>query len=117
MIRQLDATAEASGPHVFAVRINAVRQRRIRVHRIPFRVRDDREPPPWKERDGNGYTSDLAVLKIRIFFAEGLDRILQIVLSGKSGPIPGTKPRLGTWDSGARGISRWLQKPDRSFLS
>ncbi len=21
------------------------------VHRIPFRVRDDREPPPWKERD------------------------------------------------------------------
>jgi hypothetical protein len=24
----------------------------IRVHRIPFRVRDDREPPPWKERDG-----------------------------------------------------------------
>jgi hypothetical protein len=24
----------------------------IRVHRIPLRVRDDREPPLWKERDG-----------------------------------------------------------------
>jgi hypothetical protein len=24
----------------------------IRVHRIPSRVRDDREPPLWKERDG-----------------------------------------------------------------
>ena len=35
-----------------AVRFRAVRQRRIRVHRIPLRVRDDREPPLWKERDG-----------------------------------------------------------------
>jgi hypothetical protein len=39
-----------SGPHDFAVRINAVRYRRIRVHRIPPRVRDDREPPlQWDE--------------------------------------------------------------------
>ena len=50
IIRQLDATAEASGPHVFAVRIRAFRQRRIHVHRIPLRVRDDREPPlMWNE--------------------------------------------------------------------
>jgi hypothetical protein len=42
---KLDASVEASGPHDFAVRISAVRQRRIRVHRIPSRVRDDREPP------------------------------------------------------------------------
>jgi hypothetical protein len=32
---ELDASVEASGPHDFAVRISAVRQKRIRVHRIP----------------------------------------------------------------------------------
>jgi len=48
--RQLDASIGASGPHGFAVRINAVRQRRIRVHRIPLHVRDDRERP--SERNG-----------------------------------------------------------------
>jgi hypothetical protein len=41
----LDASVGASGPHDFAVRLCAVRHRRIRVHRIPSRVRDDREPP------------------------------------------------------------------------
>jgi hypothetical protein len=48
--RQLDASVEASGPHDFAVRFGAVRQQHIRVHRIPSRVRDDREPPlVWDE--------------------------------------------------------------------
>jgi hypothetical protein len=42
---QLDASIGASGPHDFAVRISAVRQGRIHVHRIPSRVRDDRETP------------------------------------------------------------------------
>jgi hypothetical protein len=42
---RLDASVEASGPHDFAVRFSAVRYRRIRVYRIPSRVRDDREPP------------------------------------------------------------------------
>jgi hypothetical protein len=45
VFRELDASVGASGPHDFAVRFSAVRQRRIRVHRIPPRVRDDREPP------------------------------------------------------------------------
>ena len=44
---ELDASVEASGPHDFAVRISTVRQRCLRVHRIPPRVRDDREPPLW----------------------------------------------------------------------
>ena len=35
---QLDADLEASGPHDLAVRFRAVRQKRIRVHRIPPRV-------------------------------------------------------------------------------
>jgi len=43
--RELDAGVEASGPHDFAVRFGAVVYSAIRVHRIPPRVRDDREPP------------------------------------------------------------------------
>ena len=42
---RLGASVEASGPHDFAVRLSAARQEHIRVHRIPSRVRDDREPP------------------------------------------------------------------------
>ena len=44
-LHRLDTSVGVSGPHGFAVRISAVRQRRIRVHRIPARVRDDRETP------------------------------------------------------------------------
>ena len=43
--RELDASVGASGPHDFAVRLSAVRHRRIRVHRIPPRGRDDRVSP------------------------------------------------------------------------
>ena len=47
---KLDAGVEASGPHDFAVRVGAVRYRHVSVHRIPPRVRDDREPPlRWDE--------------------------------------------------------------------
>jgi hypothetical protein len=44
-LRNLNASVEASGPHDFAVRFCAIRQRHIRVHRIPPRVRDDRDTP------------------------------------------------------------------------
>ena len=72
---QLDASVGASGPHGFAVRIRAVRYRHIRVHRIPSRVRDDREPPlQWDEM-----AKDMQVIWVgsegRIFLAKGLDRI------------------------------------------
>jgi hypothetical protein len=50
-LRQLDTGVRVSGPHDFSVRRLHVRQRAACVHRIPSRVRDDREPPPWKERD------------------------------------------------------------------
>jgi hypothetical protein len=33
--QKLDASIGASGPHDFAVRVSAVRQKRLRVHRIP----------------------------------------------------------------------------------
>ena len=49
-LHRLDASIGASGPHDFAVRLGAVRQQHVSVHRIPPRVRDDREPPPlWDE--------------------------------------------------------------------
>jgi hypothetical protein len=43
--QKLDASVGASGPHDFAVRVRAIRQRRTRVHRIQPRVRDDRDTP------------------------------------------------------------------------
>jgi hypothetical protein len=43
--QKLDASIGASGPHDFAVRFGTVRQERLRVHRIPLHVRDDRETP------------------------------------------------------------------------
>jgi hypothetical protein len=48
--RKLDAGVEASGPHDFTVRISTVRQWHFSVHRIPPRVRDDRDTPlEWDE--------------------------------------------------------------------
>jgi hypothetical protein len=50
--RELDASAEASEPHDFAVRkINALVSSTARVHRIPPRVRDDRDTPLRVGRD------------------------------------------------------------------
>ena len=49
----LDASIGASGPHDFTVRIRTVRQRHIRVHRIPSRACDDRETPLVSGRDEN----------------------------------------------------------------
>jgi hypothetical protein len=51
--QELDASVEASGPHDFAVRIRAVRQRRIRVHRSLSHVRDDGRRPLLAGQDGN----------------------------------------------------------------
>jgi hypothetical protein len=52
-LRQLDASVGASEPHVFAVReARAFVFRAACVHRIPPRVRDDREPPLCLGRDG-----------------------------------------------------------------
>ena len=47
--RKLDASVEASGPHDFAVRIRAVRQRHVSVHRIlrPTFVTIAKRPSIW----------------------------------------------------------------------
>src|SRR5450755_2790216 len=49
--QELDTSVGVSGPHDFSVRLRAIRQERIGVHRIPPRVCDDREPPLWVGRD------------------------------------------------------------------
>src|SRR3979490_3293111 len=53
LIARLDTSTAMSGPHDFAVRLSAVRYRRIRVHRIPPRGRDDRVPPLWWDGTAN----------------------------------------------------------------
>ena len=46
IFRKLDTSVAVSGPHDFAVRKTAPFVSALpRVHRIPPRVRDDREPP------------------------------------------------------------------------
>jgi hypothetical protein len=46
IFRKLDTSVAVSGPHDFAVRRkNALVRSISRVHRIPPRVRDDRETP------------------------------------------------------------------------
>ena len=71
--RKLDTSVGASGPHDFAVRVSAVRQRRSRVHRIPPHVRDDRERPSVWGGTG-GYRSDLGQVAKENIFANGTGR-------------------------------------------
>src|SRR6266850_5164570 len=67
--RILDSSIGASEPHDLAVRLSTIRQLRCSVHRIPPRVRDDREPPLCGTGP-NRYSADLPpssseILKIR----------------------------------------------------
>jgi hypothetical protein len=82
----LDASVGASGPHGFAVR----KQRHssfdiARVHRIPSRVRDDREPPLWWDETAGVMQLIWVGCEGRIFLANGLDTDLLICPSGKFG--------------------------------
>src|SRR3954454_8130991 len=52
---------------------HAVRHQHVRVHRIPSRVRDDRERP-YMGRDGAGYGFDLGEKRTNIYLQSGLDR-------------------------------------------
>src|ERR1019366_9608440 len=72
--RRLDAGVEASGPHDFAVRESAVRQRQPSASTASRTyVRDDRETPLCVRRDGNGYRFDLGQARREIFLQMGLD--------------------------------------------
>jgi hypothetical protein len=72
---KLDASVEVSGPHDFAVRVSAIRQKRIRVHRIPHPA--STSVTTAKRRSGEagwrGFTNVLIGLRIELFLREGLD--------------------------------------------
>jgi hypothetical protein len=67
---KLDASVGASGPHDFAVRVDAIRRWHLRVHRIsrPTFVTIAKRPS-YRVRDGG----DLPDGTSKIFFARGLD--------------------------------------------
>src|SRR6266849_4856296 len=66
------------------------------VHRIPPRVRDDRDPPLLSERDGEGFKSDLGQAGTEILLQMGLDRQITsppvICPTGRSRPFNATPP-------------------------
>jgi hypothetical protein len=71
---RLDASVEASGPYDFAVRVSAVRQKRICVHRIPCPtfVTIAKRPFVWAG-DGGGCRADLGQKRTKIFLQTKLD--------------------------------------------
>jgi hypothetical protein len=75
IIANLTPTIEASGPHDFTVRVSAIRQKRISVHRIPCptSVTIAKRPSVWA-----GMTRDVEVIWVKkerkYFCEEGLDR-------------------------------------------
>ena len=71
LLSRLDASVGAPGPHDFAVRLRAVRQRHIRVHRIPPRFRDDRERPSCRVGTGRACSGDLPDGEGEYFLHEG----------------------------------------------
>jgi hypothetical protein len=82
---KLDASVGASGPHDFAVRLCAVRLRAISVHRIPLpNVRDDRDTPLLRVRDGESIKLFLLNREAKYFFKDGWTAISQNSPSGKS---------------------------------
>jgi hypothetical protein len=77
--QELDASVGASGPHGFAVRKQCHSSFDIaRVHRIPSRVRDDREPPLWWDETARFMQVIWVRSEGRIFLAKGLDTDLLI---------------------------------------
>jgi mannose-6-phosphate isomerase-like protein (cupin superfamily) len=94
--RELDTSVGVPGPHAFSVRISAIRQRHIRVHRIPPRVRDDHDTPLLVGRDRMQYRI------IRIFGKE--EYFFERVLTNESDKDVGT-PVICPSDQPAGGSS------------
>src|SRR5881227_1885350 len=70
---QLDASVEASGPHDFAVRLSNVRQRCLRVHRIPCPTSVTIAIRPSCGTGWRGYSFDLGEAGMVLFLQMGLD--------------------------------------------
>jgi hypothetical protein len=111
---KLDASVEASGPHDFAVRFSAVRYRHIRVHRIPPRVRDDREPPlRW---DGTAEISEVIWVgrEAKIFLKMGLDSKSLICPTRRRAPL---RSRAAFIVTGRHAPRKWASSTQRPIDS
>ena len=108
LLRQLDTSVGGSGPHDFAVRKGcALVSSAACVHRIPPRVRDDREPPLCGTRPNRNIPdSTWPLSEIRIF-------------RNRSPPRPGSVKRRGAENSALRPPAGFVMrqfavaKPDR----
>jgi hypothetical protein len=98
---KLDASVEASGPHDFAVRLSAIRQRRIRVHRIPPHVRDDRETP--LQRGGTGESISMLLPGRQVNFGKSE---IGVMLSPPHRSVGWAKAHLRRAHHDASGASR-----------
>jgi hypothetical protein len=131
----LDAGVEASGPHDFTVRVSAVRlragdrsretrpaipsrARRCRVHRIPSRVRDDRDTPLvgdetarvivliWVKREPEyfckqDWTATIRLIRFNKSPCRGLQRQRKrLPLQRHSGMVRRTRPQMCNCTSG-----------------
>jgi hypothetical protein len=76
LLRKLDASVGASGPHDFAVRLSAVRQRHRHVHRIPHPTSVTTAKRPSCEAGWRINKSVSTNRRNEIFFRRGLDRKL-----------------------------------------
>jgi hypothetical protein len=75
LARELSACMGAPGPHDFAVRVAPLVRRRLRVHRGPPHVRDDRDTSLCIEAGCADDTPDLGFWKTEIFLRARVDRI------------------------------------------
>src|SRR5437868_6220451 len=73
MKRKLDASVETSGPHDFAVRVSTVRQRCLRVHRIPCPTSVTIAIRPSCGTGWRAYNFDLGEAGTVLFLQMGLD--------------------------------------------
>ena len=73
LLRQLDASAEASGPHDFAVRIKRHSSRALSTSTASRLASVTIASRPSVRRDGGGYRSDLGERRREIFLQTGLD--------------------------------------------
>jgi hypothetical protein len=73
VLRQLDASVEASGPHDFAVRKHALSSEAPLASTAPLPASVTIAIRPCKGRDGAGYKFDLGLRRNGIFLQRGLD--------------------------------------------
>src|ERR1700739_673464 len=93
---KLDASVGASGPHGFAVRGRVIRL--VTPPRPPHpapNVRDDRDTPLMRGRDGVRFKSVSTGRRSEIFLREGLDRGINGMPVGQISPLLHLAPLMG----------------------